>query len=316
MEEQSAGKDSVTGHWEIAGLTTSEPFPVYPEGFPAEVVSLVEEVSGIEIIGNEVASGTEIMARLGQQHVESGRLILYTSADSVLQLLAHEEIVPIEELYRICEEIRRQLEPPHRMGRVIARPFIGKDGAFDRTPNRRDYSIKPPQDTILDQLIAKKYPVISIGKVDTLFDGKGFSSAEHTKNNADGINRISSKIRDFDTGLIFANLIDFDMLWGHRNDSEGFYKGLIELDKALPYWLELLRPDDLVIMTADHGNDPTTPSTDHSREQVPLLTWKGKGGNGLNLGKRKGFYDIAATLGEFFDVDWNGEGVSFLQQLN
>ncbi|HEB83850.1 MAG TPA: phosphopentomutase, partial [Bacteroidetes bacterium] len=258
MEERSAGKDSVAGHWEICGLVTRTPFPTYPHGFPPEVVQLVEEVSGRPVLGNEVASGTEIMDRLGAEHVKTGRLILYTSADSVLQLLAHEEVVPLEELYRVCAEIRRRLPQEHRVARVIARPFLGEEGAFVRTSNRRDYAIEPQGRTVLDALAEAGFPVHGIGKVDTLFAGRGFSGREKTKNNTEGIARIRRYLEQFERGLVFANLLDFDMQWGHRNDVKGFHRGLVELDAKLPAWLEAVRPGDLVILTADHGNDPTT----------------------------------------------------------
>lgn len=316
MQEISAGKDSVTGHWELAGVVTDTPFPTYDNAFPPEVVELVEEVAGRGVIGNEVASGTEIMDRLGGEHVRSGKLILYTSADSVLQLLAHEEVVPLEEQYRICAEIRERLEPPHNVARVIARPFLGEEGNFERTPNRKDFALTPHAPTILDLLHDAGMPVHSIGKVDTLFDGRGFSGGTKTKNNADGIARTLQRIQSDEAGLTFTNLIDFDMLWGHRNDVDGFRAGLEELDRALPAWLESLKDDDLMIITADHGNDPTTPSTDHSREHVPLLAWVGRGGDGRDLGRREGFMDVAATLAQWFGMDWRGPGTSFLAALH
>lgn len=315
LQEVSAGKDSVTGHWELCGVVTEHPFPTFPDAFPPEIVKLVEDVSGRQVIGNEVASGTEIMDRLGGEHVRTGALILYTSADSVLQLLAHEEVVPLEELYRICETIHQRLEPPYRVGRVIARPFVGEEGSFVRTANRKDFAVMPPVDTLLDRLVAAGFPVAGIGKVDTLFAGRGFTSAEHTKNNADGIDRTLEHLRTQESGLTFTNLLDFDTQWGHRNDTEGFREGMVELDERLPEWLAALRPDDLLILTADHGNDPTTPSTDHSRENVPLIAVFGKGSAGRHLGIRKGFMDVAATLAEHFGIAWDGPGESFLSDL-
>ena len=315
LEELSAGKDSVTGHWELCGIITKTPFPVFPDAFPPEIVDLVARISGRDVIGNEVASGTEIMARLGGEHVRTGALILYTSADSVLQILAHEEVVPLEEQYRICEEIHHSLKPPYRVGRVIARPFIGKEGEFVRTANRVDYAVTPPVDTVLDKIVAAGLPVAGIGKVDTLFAGRGFTSAEHTKENADGFERTLAHLRDQESGLTFTNLLDFDTQWGHRNDVDGFKAGMEELDRRLPEWLELLRDGDLMIVTADHGNDPTTPSTDHSREHVPLLAWIGQGGAGKQLGVHKGFIDVAATIAEHLGVEWDGPGKSFLDQL-
>lgn len=315
MEEISAGKDSITGHWELCGVVTERPFPTFPNGFPEEIIELVQSVSGRGVIGNLVGSGTDIMEKLGQQHVATGDLILYTSADSVLQILAHEEIIPLEELYRICKNIHQNLPEKHLVSRVIARPFVGIDSDFIRTPNRKDFALEPHATSILDVLSENQYSVQGIGKVDTLFAGRGFSSHQRTKNNAAGMQAVLEQIKSFEGGLVFANLIDFDMLWGHRNDQKGFIAGLEELDRFLPRWLEAATDDDLFLIVADHGNDPTTPSTDHSREHVPLLAWRGKGGNGSNLGIRKGFYDVAATLGDFFRVNWNGPGISFLNQI-
>ncbi len=315
LEEISSGKDSIAGHWEICGLPTEIPFPTYADAFPEDVVQMVEEVCGKPIIGNEVASGTEIMDRLGDEHVRTGKLILYTSADSVLQLLAHEEVVPLKEQYRICLEIHERLKPPHRVGRVIARPFIGDTCQFVRTSNRRDYAVEPPQATILNRLQDEGYDVVGIGKVDTLFAGKGFSKANKSKNNAMGIDQTLELINSFENGLIFTNLLDFDTEWGHRNDVDGFKKGMEEFDTRFPEWLNALRDDDLMIITADHGNDPTTPSTDHSREHVPLLAWIGKGGNGKDLSIRNGFMDVAATIADHFNITWDGPGKSFYNDL-
>ncbi len=315
MQEVSSGKDSINGHWEICGLPTELPFPTYPNAFPEDVVELVRSISGREVIGNEVASGTEIMARLGAEHVRTGDLILYTSADSVLQILAHERIVPLEELYRICEGIHKALPAKHRVGRVIARPFVGEEGAFERTANRRDFAVAPPADTVLDALQRAGVPVHGIGKVDTLFAGRGYTSATHTKNNEQGFDLTLERIRTLNRGLVFANLLDFDTLWGHRNDVPGFRQGMEDLDRWLPRWLDALQPGDLLIMTADHGNDPTTPSTDHSREHVPLLVLLEGGKQGVDLGLRLGFMDAGATIADFFDVPWSGAGVSFLSDL-
>jgi len=316
LQEISAGKDSVTGHWELCGLITETPFPLFPQGFPGEVVDLVREVSGRDVIGNEVASGTEIMERLGGEHLRKGALILYTSADSVLQILAHEEIVPLEELYRICSDIHIRLRPPNRVGRVIARPFVGNRGAFVRTANRRDFAVDPHGETVLDLLDRDGWAVTGIGKVDTLFAGRGFSNAFHTRNNAEGIDMTLSLIRNGAPGLTFTNLLDFDTQWGHRNDVGGFRDGLQEFDRYLADWLATMRDDDLLIITADHGNDPTTPSTDHSREHVPLLARLGGGSRGVDLGVRQGFVDVAATLAEYFAVPWYGPGKSFLTDLH
>ncbi|MFH0881473.1 MAG: phosphopentomutase [bacterium] len=315
LQEVSSGKDSINGHWELCGLPTELPFPTYSNAFPADVVELVRRISGRGVIGNEVASGTEIMARLGGEHVRSGDLILYTSADSVLQILAHEEVVPLDELYRICEDIHKALPPKHRVGRVIARPFVGEDGAFVRTANRRDYAVEPPADTVLDVLHRAGVPVHGVGKVDTLFAGRGYATATHTKDNRQGFDLTLEKINTMDRGLVFTNLLDFDTQWGHRNDIPGFHKGMEELDQWLPSWLEALKPGDLMLMTADHGNDPTTPSTDHSREHVPLLAILEGGVQGVDLGLRLGFMDAGATIAEFFDVPWAGAGKSFLSDL-
>ncbi len=315
MEERSAGKDSIDGHWEMCGVITEVAFPTFPNAFPQEVVDLVEEVAGKPVLGNEVASGTEIMARLGEEHLKTGRLILYTSADSVLQLLASEDVVPLEEQYRICQEIHNRLEPPYRVARVIARPFVGQPGNFQRTANRKDFAVEPHGVTIADALTEAGIPVHGIGKVDTLFAGRGFTTATHTKNNADGINRIREQLAQLDSGFVFANLLDFDQAWGHRNDCPGFKGGLEELDRTVPTWLEQVKQGDLIMMVADHGNDPTTPSTDHSREHVPLLAWLGGNSEGVDLGLRNTFADVAATLADYFDLNWSGPGQSFLSQL-
>lgn len=315
LQEVSSGKDSINGHWELCGLPTELPFPTYPNAFPEDVVELVKQISGHNVIGNEVASGTEIMARLGGEHVRTGDLILYTSADSVLQILAHEEVVPLDELYRICEGIHKALPQKHRVGRVIARPFVGQEGAFVRTANRRDYAVEPPEDTVLDVLHRSGIDVHGIGKVDTLFAGRGYTTATHTKENREGFDLTLEKLRTMEQGLVFTNLLDFDTAWGHRNDVPGFHKGMEDLDRWLPEWLEALKPGDLMMITADHGNDPTTPSTDHSREHVPIIAILKGGAEDVNLGTRIGFMDAGATLADFFGVPWSGAGKSFLSDL-
>lgn len=315
MQELSAGKDSINGHWELAGLVTELPFPTYPDAFPPDLLELIEREAGVPMLGNEVASGTEIMDRLGAQHMETGHPILYTSADSVIQLLAHEEVVPLEELYGMCERIHQALPDKHRVGRVIARPFVGEPGAFQRTANRRDYAVQPVGETVLDVLTAAGIEVHGVGKVDTLFAGHGFTTATHTKSNAEGIDLTLRLIRDLPSGLVFANLLDFDQRWGHRNDTEGFRGGMEELDSRLHEWIDALQEGDLLFLTADHGNDPTTPSTDHSREHVPLIAIVGGQKRGIELGLRNGFVDVAATLAEFFSVSWSGAGSSFLSSL-
>ncbi len=303
MAEISPGKDSTSGHWEIGGVILKKPFPTYPKGFPRNLVDSFEKKAGIKTIGNVPASGTEIIKELGQKHLETGALILYTSADSVFQLAAHENIVPVERLYEICRMAREMLHSEHGVGRVIARPFIGKPGNFTRTANRRDFSLKPPGDTFLDRLQKKDIPTISIGKIYDLFAGRGISRSIKTKSNADVMEKLTSELETTPKGLHFANLVDFDMLWGHRNDVQSFARGLEEFDKWLSSYLDVLNDDDLLIITADHGCDPTlTDSTDHTREYVPLLVYNKKIKIGISLGTRKTFADIAATIDEIFDL--------------
>jgi phosphopentomutase len=313
MIPQSAGKDSTTGHWEIAGVHLSKPFPTYPDGFPASVVQEFERRTDRKVIGNVAASGTAVLTEFGPEHERTGFWILYTSADSVFQIAAHERIVPLAELYRACESAREMLVPPHDVSRVIARPFIGHPGAYERTKNRRDYSIQPPAETLLDVLEQAGIPRDGVGKVDDLFAGRGIKSV-HTASNSDGIAAIARWLGTAPNGLLFANLVDFDQAFGHRNDVPGFYGALQEFDAALPSLLALLREDDLLFITADHGNDPTTPSTDHARECVPLLAI-GPTVRPVSLGRRQTFSDLGATIGEWFGVDFRGQGESFLQQL-
>lgn len=315
MQELSNGKDSINGHWELAGLVTELPFPTYPDAFPEDLLALIEREAGVGMLGNEVASGTEIMDRMGAEHMQTGKPILYTSADSVIQLLAHEEVVPLEELYGMCERIHKALPKQHRVGRVIARPFLGQPGSFERTPNRKDYAVEPTGETVLDKLVAADIDVHGIGKVDTLFAGRGFTTATHTKSNGEGIDLTLQQIRELQSGFVFANLLDFDQKWGHRNDTDGFKSGMEELDSRLHEWIDELRDGDLLLLSADHGNDPTTPSTDHSREHVPLLVIVGGSKTGVDLGLRMGFTDVAATLADYFGVPWQGSGASFLSSL-
>jgi phosphopentomutase len=313
MRPASAGKDSTTGHWEIAGVHLSRPFPTYPEGFPLEVVARFGAAVGRGVIGNVAASGTEIIARLGEEHERTGKLIVYTSADSVFQVAAHEEVVPLEELYAACETARAQLVAPHDVSRVIARPFVGRPGAYVRTANRRDYSIAPPVETLLDDLAAAGVPRAGVGKVDDLFAGRSLRS-HHTTSNAEGIAAILDWLRADQGGLLFANLVDFDTLYGHRNDVAGFEGALREFDDALPAIRAALREDDLLFITADHGNDPTTPSTDHARECVPLLAL-GEPVHPVSLGERATFSDLGATVAEWLNVGFRGQGTSFLPVL-
>jgi phosphopentomutase len=313
MRPASAGKDSTTGHWEICGVQLGKAFPTYPKGFPPDVIAEFSRRVGRGVIGNVVASGTEVIERFGAEQVRSGDLIVYTSADSVFQVAAHEKIVPLDELYDACARAREMLIAPHDVSRVIARPFVGEDGRFTRTANRRDFSISPPSETLLDALARAGIPRRGVGKVDDLFAGRSIS-AEHTRDNAHGLDAIERALREMPSGFLFANLVDFDQLWGHRNDAAGFHEALRAFDSALPTLLSALREDDLLFLTADHGNDPTTPSTDHSREIAPLLV-AGARVRPTDLGERSTFADLGATVGEWLGVAFRGRGTSFLPVL-
>ena len=313
MRPASAGKDSTTGHWEIAGVHLPRPFPTFPNGFPQEVIEKFAGATGRGVIGNIVGSGTDVIDRYGDQHRATGSWIVYTSADSVFQIAAHEGVIPLEELYRGCEIARAMLIPPHDVSRVIARPFTGESGSYKRTANRRDYSIEPPAETLLDTLATAGIPRAGVGKIDDLFAGRSIGS-KHTPSNAEGINGIKEWLSTAESGLLFANLVDFDQLYGHRNDVAGFYGALREFDAALPSITSRLKEDDLLFITADHGNDPTTPSTDHARERVPLLA----GGMRVvptDLGDRDTFSDLGATVAEWFGLSFRGRGKSFLDEL-
>ncbi|SDF87136.1 phosphopentomutase [Thermoanaerobacter thermohydrosulfuricus] len=315
MAEKSAGKDTTTGHWEIAGLITEKPFPTYPHGFPEEIIKEFEKRIGRKVLGNKPASGTEIIKELGEEHVKTGYPIVYTSADSVFQVAAHEDVVPLEELYRICEIAREILKGDHAVGRVIARPFTGTPGNFVRTGNRRDFSLKPFEPTILDMLKEAGYEVFAIGKIEDIFAGQGITEKNHTTNNDEGITATIKAMDEIKNGLIFTNLVDFDMLYGHRNDVEGYAKALTHFDNRLPEIMGKLTKEDLLIITADHGCDPTTPSTDHSREYVPLLVYSPSMKHGVNLGVRSTYSDVAATIAEIFKVGPTKHGTSFLKEL-
>ena len=308
-----AGKDSTTGHWEICGVRLAEPFPTYPHGFPGDVLAEFTRRTGRGVLGNRAASGTAILDELAEAHVRTGDWIVYTSADSVFQVAAHEEVVPLEELYAACAEARDMLSGEHAVSRVIARPFRGTPGAWTRTPHRRDYSLPPPGDTLLDRLADRGIPRVGVGKVDDLFAGRGITS-EHTPTNADAYRLLGAMLESLETGLILANVIEFDQSWGHRNDVSGFHAGLVELDRALPALLERVRKDDMVILTADHGNDPTTASTDHAREVVPLLVY-GPRIQPVALGDRATFADIGQTVAEFLGAAPLGAGTSFLGEV-
>ena len=313
MQPRSAGKDSTTGHWEIAGLHLARPFPTYPNGFPDDVVGAFARATGRPVIGNVVGSGTAVIDRFGPEHQRTGAWILYTSADSVFQIAAHEQVIPLTELYSGCEIARLQLVAPNDVSRVIARPFIGTPGSYSRTKNRRDYSILPPGETLLDALVGGGVARTGVGKVDDLFAGRSIAS-RHTANNAEGIAAVREWLASEVSGLLFTNLVDFDQAFGHRNDTSGFYGALREFDAALPELLALLREDDLLFITADHGNDPTTPSTDHARENVPLLAL-GPAVDPVPLGRRETFSDLGATVAEWLGVSFRGRGQSFLGQL-
>jgi phosphopentomutase len=315
MAEISPGKDSTTGHWEMMGLILQKPFPVYPHGFPPEIIQPFEKAIGREILGNRPASGTEIIKELGEEHIRSGKPIVYTSADSVFQIAAHEEIISINKLYEMCAIARKILQGEHGVARVIARPFLGKPGFFKRTERRKDFSLPPTGETILDILKRSGIPVIGIGKIEDLFAGQGLSQSIHTKNNSDGMDKLAEAMKTFKTGLIFINLVDFDMLWGHRNDSSGFAAGLEEFDRRLSEFMDPLVSEDVLIITADHGCDPTTPSTDHSREYVPLLVYGRSIKSNMNLGIRGSFSDVGATIAEIFGVEGTGRGKSFLKEI-
>jgi phosphopentomutase len=313
MRETSNGKDTTTGHWEMTGLQVEKGFPTFPEGFPAEMMARFEQQIGRGTLGNIPASGTEIIERLGVEHIKTGKPIVYTSADSVFQIAAHEEVIPVEELYRICEAARKLCDEIP-VARVIARPFVGEPGKFKRTYNRRDFSMPPPTATVLDEIADAGMPVIGVGKIWDIFAGRGVTKNIHSEGNADGLVRTAEALDGLDHGLVFTNLVDFDMLYGHRRDPEGYYRALQEFDAYLPKLTERLGPNDLLIITADHGNDPTWRGTDHTREYVPLLV-AGRAARGHDLGTRSGFYDIAQTIADGFGLKPRERGRSFLQAV-
>ena len=309
----SPGKDTTTGHWEMVGIHLTRPFPLYPNGFPPEVMDQFERRAGRKSLGNIPASGTEIIAELGEEHMRTGSPIVYTSADSVFQIATHEEVIPLAELYRMCEIARGILRGPHEVGRVIARPFVGAPGAFRRTTNRHDYAVPAPAGMLLDRLAERRVTVASVGKIYDIFLGRGIGPHAQTKSNAEGMANTLEMMDAVEAGLIFTNLVDFDMLHGHRNDVEGYARALEEADAWIARLLARLRPHDLVIFTADHGCDPTTPSTDHSREYVPLLV-SVPGRGGVPLGTRPTFADLGATVAEYFGLR-AAEGESFLEEV-
>ena len=312
-EPRSPGKDSTTGHWEICGVILERPFPTYATGFPEDVIAEFARATGRGVIGNVASSGTAVLDRYGDEHLRTGSWIVYTSADSVFQVAAHEERIPLTELYDACAAARAMLQAPHGVSRVIARPFLGRGGAWERTPRRRDFSLEPPAATLLDRLAEAGIPRAGVGKVDDLFAARGIS-AEHTATNPEAYVLIAKALASMSHGLLFVNVIEFDQSWGHRNDVPGFARGLAELDAALPDMLGAVRENDLVIFTADHGNDPTTPSTDHSREVVPLLV-TGPRVQPVALGRRQTFADIGQTVAEFLGVAPLAAGASFLSEV-
>jgi phosphopentomutase len=315
MAEASAGKDSVTGHWEIAGVVLDRAFPVFPHGFPEHLLAQFSRQTGRRVIGNKAASGTAIIDELGPEHLRTGSLIVYTSADSVFQIAAHEQVVPVPELYRACEIAYKLVAEGLGVGRIIARPFVGAPGQFKRTANRRDYALPPSGETLLDRLKACSKPVIAIGKIDDLFAGRGVTRALHTASDDEGMSCVADEMQTVRNGLIFANLVDFDTQYGHRNDIAGYAQNLERFDRRLRSLLARLQDDDLLVVTADHGNDPATPSTDHSREYVPLLVTGARVRSGVDLGTRTTFADLGQTLAELFGVGRLAHGTSFLHDI-
>ncbi|SHN78261.1 phosphopentomutase [Desulfitobacterium chlororespirans] len=315
MAEKSPGKDTTTGHWEIAGVVLERAFPTFSKGFPEDFLQAFAERIGRQVIGNEVASGTEIIQRLGQEHVLTGKPIVYTSADSVFQIAAHEEVIPLEELYRICGTAREMLEGDLRVGRVIARPFSGEEGNFYRTTNRHDYAIEPPHKILLDRVQEKGLQVMAVGKIKDIYAGHGVTDHLASKGNRDGVEKTLAFIKEKKPGLIMTNLVDFDMLYGHRNDVENYAQALEEFDGRLPEILASLEEEDILFITADHGCDPTTESTDHSREYVPLLVYGKKVVPGRDLGIRSSFADLGATIAEYLGTEELANGQSFWGEL-
>lgn len=315
MAERSAGKDTTTGHWEMSGIILDKPFPLYPDGFPEDVVRQFEDAIGTKTLGNYAASGTEIIKELGQQHVRTGYPIIYTSADSVFQIAAHEEVIPIERQYEICRMARAILTGEHAVGRVIARPFVGTEGNFTRTDRRHDFSLEPIRKTILEYISEKGLEVKAVGKIKDIFAGKGITDAVHIHNNMDGVDKTLDYMKQSFDGLLFTNLVDFDMLYGHRNNVEGYAKALSEFDARVPELLSVMDENDILMLTADHGCDPTTPSTDHSREYVPLLVYGRKLKKGVNLGTRQTFADMAQTLAEILHIPVDFKANSFYGEI-
>lgn len=315
--EASVGKDTTTGHWEMAGIISKTPFPTYPNGFPAEIVDAFEKAVGRKIIGNKPASGTVILDELGEEHIKTGKLIVYTSGDSVFQIAANEAVVPPEELYNICRKARKILTGKHAVARVIARPFVGeKKGGFTRTPNRRDFSLEPPYDTVLDKIKKSGKSVMAVGKIEDIFEGKGITEAVHTKDNMDGVDKTIEYMKTDKKGLIYTNLVDFDMKWGHRRDVKAYGKGLEDFDARLLEIMSNMNDDDVLFITADHGCDPTAHGTDHTREYVPFIAYGKEIKKNVNLGTRKTFSDIGQTVAEILGTEKVDNGESFLSEIS
>ena len=315
MAEKSKGKDTTTGHWEIAGIITEKAFPTYPDGFPPEIIAELEKKMGRGIICNKAYSGTQVLLDYGKEHMETGKLIVYTSADSVLQIAAHEDIVPIEDLYKYCKIAREVMKNENGVGRIIARPFTGEFPNFERTPRRHDFSLIPPEDTMCDILLENNLDVVGVGKIYDIFAGKGIKKSITTKNNSEGMERTIELQKQNFKGLVFVNLVDFDMVYGHRNDVDGYAKALTDFDKYLGKFISGMRVEDVLIITADHGCDPSTKSTDHSREYTPILVYGNQIKKGENLGTMTSFADIGATVLDLFSIKGNISGTSFINSV-
>ncbi len=315
FREASNGKDTTTGHWEMGGVISEVAFPTYPNGFPSDIIKEFEEKTGRKVIGNKPASGTAILDELGEEQMRDGSVIVYTSADSVFQIAAHEEVVHLDELYKMCNIAREMLKGEHAVARVIARPFVGTPGNFTRTPNRRDFSLVPPYDTVLNKIKNKGLDVLAVGKIEDIFCGQGITDAVHTKSNMDGVDKTLEYMREDNKGLIFTNLVDFDMKWGHRNDVESYGRGLEEFDVRLKEIMDEMKDTDVLFITADHGCDPTFPGTDHTREHVPFLAYGKALKENVNLGTRNTFSDMGQTIAEILNVDKIKNGESFLNDI-
>lgn len=313
--ELSIGKDTVTGHWEIAGVILKKPLNTYPKGFSEDIIKEFESKIGRKVIGNKVASGTEIIKELGEEHIKTGSPIVYTSADSVFQIAAHEEIISLDELYNMCQIARKMFVGEKAIGRIIARPFIGEPGQFTRTSNRRDFALDPFDKTMLEYIKEKSISVMAVGKIEDIYNKKGITDAVHIKDNMDGIDKTLQYIKENKNGLIFTNLVDFDMLYGHRNDAVGYAKALVDVDNRIPEIISAMKEDDILILTADHGCDPTTESTDHSREYIPVIVYGERIKSGINIGVRKSFSDIGKTILDLLKIENNLYGDSFVKEI-